>query len=326
MVSTRFIRLLLVFLLAGWQAAWAETSAPTQAEILKQLQQAPSRGLFYQVRKGDKTAYLFGTIHLGRPDFYPLDLATTRALAQSSELVVEVDISQADRMQAALQRHAMLPGGQTLDAVLPPALGKRLQVQLDAHGIPKAALQPVKPWAAAVTLMAGLAEKMGYSPELATDDYLIQLAKQFGKPITELESADEQFALFDGLSQAEQLAYLDESLTLFESRQAQGDLEALLTAWLANDAESLHQQWRESLRDSPRSAEWMERVIVDERNVRMADKIDQMVANGHAPFVAVGALHLTGETGLPALLEARGYRVTNLYPSSTRKTPLNVRK
>lgn len=317
-MSVRSIRVILLCLLAGWQAASAEpaaeTAAPSQAEILKQLQQAPARGLFYQVQKGSKTAYLFGTIHLGRPDFFPLDLATTRALVQSSELVVEVDTSRADRIQAALQQHALLPSGQTLDAVLPPELGKRLQAQLDANGIPKAALQPVKPWAAAVTLMAGLAQKMGYSPELATDSYLIQLAKQIGKPVGELETADEQFALFDSLRPEEQLAYLDESLTLFENRQAQSELEALLTAWLNNDAEALHQQWRNSLRDSPRSAAWMDRVMVQDRNSRMADKIDQMIASGHTPFVAVGALHLAGDAGLPTLLEARGYRVTNLYP------------
>lgn len=317
-MSVRFIRLLLICLLAGWQPAWAEstpgTPASAQAEALKQLQQAPARGLLYEVRKGGKTAYLFGTIHLGRADFYPLDLATTRALAQSSDLVVELDATQADKVQAALLQHAILPRGQTLGAVLPAELDKRLQTQLDAQGTPQAAVQPVKPWMATLTLMAGLAQKIGYDPELATDFYLIELARQFGKPVVELESADEQFGLFDRLPHQDQLVFLDESLSLLENRQAQADLEALLAAWLNSDAQALHQLWLKSLRDSPRSAAWMERVLLNERNSRMLNKIDQMVTSGRTPFVAVGALHLTGETGLPALLEARGYHVTNLYP------------
>lgn len=324
-MSIRFIRLLLLCLLAGWQAAWAEsvsdTAAPTQTEILEQLRQAPARGLFYEVRKGGQKAYLYGTIHLGRPDFYPLDLATTRALAQSSELVVELDATQADKVQAALLQNGILPRGQTLDAVLPPELGKRLQAQLDAQGIPKAAVQPIKPWMAGLTLLAGLIQKMGYDPALATDFYLIQLARQFGKPIAELESAGEQFSLFDRLPHQDQLVYLEESLSLLENQQAQTDLEALIAAWLASDAQALHQLTLKSLRDSPRSAAWMERVLIRERNSGMASKVDQMITNGHTPFVAVGALHLTGETGLPALLEAKGYRVTNLYPKNVKETP-----
>lgn len=325
LMSVRFIRLFLLLLLTGWQAAWAEsapaTAAPAQAGILKQLEQAPARGLFYEVRKDGKTAYLFGTIHLGKPDFYPLDLATTRTLAQSSELVVELDATQADKVQAALLQHALLPQGQTLDAVLPPGLGRRLNAQLEALGMPAAALQPVKPWMAALALVTGLIQKMGYEPGLATDFYLIRLAGQLGKPVTELESADEQFGLFDRLPQQDQLVFLDESLSLFENHQAQADLQALVAAWLDGDAQTLRQLSLKSLRDSPRSAAWMERVLFDERNARMADKIDQLIAGGRTPFVAVGALHLTGETGLPALLEARGYRVTNLHPRNTKKTP-----
>jgi uncharacterized protein YbaP (TraB family) len=320
MMSIRFVRLFLLCLLVGWQAAWAEpapdTTAPSQAEILKQLQQAPARGLFYEVRKGGQTAYLYGTIHLGRADFYPLDLATTRALAQSSELVVEVDTTQTAKVQAALLQHALLPRGQTLDTVLPPELGKRLNTQADAQGLPKAAIQPVKPWMAALTLTVGLIQETGYDPGLATDSYLIQLAKQFGKPVAELESATEQFNLFDRMPEAEQLAFLEESLGLLESHQAQTDLEALVAAWLASDEKALRQLWQKSLRDSPRSAAWMEGALYRERNSRMASRIDQMVAGGHTPFVAVGAIHLTGEAGLPALLQAKGYRVTNLYPGN----------
>lgn len=321
-MSIRFIRLLLLCLLAGSQAAWADTaSETTQAQALEQLQQAPARGLFYEVRKGGQKAYLYGTIHLGRPDFYPLDLATTRALAQSSELVVELDATQADKVRAALLQNGMLPRGQTLDTVLPPELGKRLQAQLDAQGIPKAAVQPVKPWMAGLALLAGLIQKMGYDPELATDFYLIQLARQFGMPIAELESAGEQFSLFDRLPHQDQLVYLEESLSLLENQQAQTDLEALIAAWLASDAQALHQLTLKSLRDSPRSAAWMERVLIRERNSGMASKVDQMISSGHTPFVAVGALHLTGETGLPALLEAKGYRVTNLYPRTVKEAP-----
>lgn len=120
----RTLRLILLWLLAGWQFAWAD-SPPAEApaastDVLQQLKSAPSRGLLYEVSRNGKIAYLFGTIHVGRPDFFPLDLVVTQALAHSSELVVELDATQGDKMQAAVQRHAVLPDSQRLDSLLSP--------------------------------------------------------------------------------------------------------------------------------------------------------------------------------------------------------------
>ena len=120
-------RLLLIILLAGWQGAWADTApvtaapaaAASEAEaVLQQMQAAPARGLLYAISKQGQTAYLFGTIHVGRADFFPLDIIATQAMVQSSELVMEIDVSQIDKMQAGLQRYAALPPPQTLDALL----------------------------------------------------------------------------------------------------------------------------------------------------------------------------------------------------------------
>jgi hypothetical protein len=322
-MSLRFIRRALLALLASWQFAWADPApvAQTPPYSLEQLAQAPARGLLYAARKGDQTAYLFGTIHLGRAEFYPLDLATTQALAQASELAVELDATDAARMRDALLKYAFLPPGQTLAATLPAELHQRLGAQADALGLAAAELQPLKPWMAALSLLTGLVRAMGYDAGYATDFYLIELARALDKPITELESADEQFALFDRLPREDQLVFLDESLRLFENGQAAGDLESLIAAWLAGNAATLHELALKSLRDSPRSAAWMERVLVTERNLHMAERIEQLTARGRTPFVAVGVLHLTGETGLPALLAARGYAVTPLHPGKPKETP-----
>lgn len=324
----QLFRLLLLFLLAGWQFAWAESAPdtatpaitvpvqakPDPAEILRQMQAAPPRGLFYKISKNGRTAYLFGTIHVGKADFYPLDMATMQALVQSSELVVELDATQTDKMKAAIQHYAMLPAPQTLDAILPPELGKRLQTQFDILGVPRETVQSWKPWMATLALVMGAMQKSGFDPGYATDIYLIMLGKGLNKPVTELESIDYQLQLFDTLSHQEQLDFLSESLATLETGQQQGDTQVLIEAWLNNDAEKLHQLSLKSFRDNPRTARWMKQKLFTERNQHMAEKIDRMLTEGHTPFVAVGALHLTGKDGLPALLEKRGYRVTNLYP------------
>ena len=130
------LRLLPVLLLAGWQVSWAESApdtpqqavspaapADTSSEaMLKKMQAAPARGLFYKISNKGKQAYLFGTLHVGKHDFFPLDMATTQALAESSVLAVELDATQTDKLMAATQRYAMLPSGfaptQTLTLIL----------------------------------------------------------------------------------------------------------------------------------------------------------------------------------------------------------------
>jgi hypothetical protein len=52
--------------------------------------------------------------------------------------------------------------------------------------------------------------------------------------------------------------------------------------------------------------------IVDERNLRMVDRLHEPFAEGGL-FVAVGALHLPGEKGMLRLLEQRGYKIVRLY-------------
>jgi uncharacterized protein YbaP (TraB family) len=63
--------------------------------------------------------------------------------------------------------------------------------------------------------------------------------------------------------------------------------------------------------DQQLAAEFQDRLIT-RRNRLMAERLQPYLQEGNA-FVAVGALHLPGETGLLELLEQRGYTVRVLY-------------
>jgi hypothetical protein len=52
--------------------------------------------------------------------------------------------------------------------------------------------------------------------------------------------------------------------------------------------------------------------LLDGRNSNLADRIDELHASGKQVFVAVGSLHMFGPTGLPTLMEKRGYRVEQI--------------
>ena len=64
--------------------------------------------------------------------------------------------------------------------------------------------------------------------------------------------------------------------------------------------------------ESPEVLRSFQEDLLDRRNLRMADRMEERLQEGGA-FVAVGALHLPGEKGILSLLNSKGYRLTRLY-------------
>jgi uncharacterized protein len=52
--------------------------------------------------------------------------------------------------------------------------------------------------------------------------------------------------------------------------------------------------------------------MLDDRNGPLAEAIDILHLRGKPVFAAVGALHMVGAMGLPALLSNKGYTVTRV--------------
>jgi hypothetical protein len=129
-------------------------------------------------------------------------------------------------------------------------------------------------------------------------------------PVSGLETVAEQLAIFDGLPLPQQIALLEDTVRM--QADLDKEFEALHKAWLARDLAAIvaisekHQPDDERLYN-----EVMDRLLA-QRNRRMAERMAPMLRQGGA-FIAVGAAHLPGETGLLRLIEKAGYRVTVVY-------------
>ena len=299
--------------LAGLSVANAIAEAPAaeQQDALGQAQSAPKRGLLYEIRTGSKTVYLFGTIHVGKPEFYPLSPQVTRALSSSQRLYMEADISDMASITAAVNTWALYPEGTTLDQKLSPALMKRVREKLALYKVPGDAALRMKPWMVAQSIILGEAAQAGYDPNLAVELYLSGLAAGLRKEIKGLETLDEQFAMFDAISEADQQAFLDEVITEIDSGGGRKELISLARAWAAADAAGLDTARRLAMDAPPVGRRLMTRLL-DQRNIVLSDRIADIVRNGPPSFVAIGALHLVGPDNVVELLRKRGFKISEL--------------
>ena len=115
------------------------------------------------------------------------------------------------------------------------------------------------------------------------------------------------------MSDDDQVAMLRQAEDEFERLPRQ--ISRVVDAYLARDLAGLWRISQESRGDGPeerRLNEVLMRRLLHERNARMAERSEARLREGGA-FIAVGALHLYGDTGVLALLEQRGWRVTRVY-------------
>lgn len=268
------------------------------------------RGALFKVTGNGHTMHLFGTMHVGLAEFYPLEPRIVQAVAAASTLALELDLDVAPAAAArALQEYGMAAPG----AALPPALAARLAPLLQRAGMNPAAIAQFKPWVVAMVLSLHEVAALGYRADLAVDSHLARLARAGKAKVVELESVGLQMGLFNKLSDADQLRYLDETITAMESGKQRAELREIVDAWRTADQPALEAIVARVESDTSFVGRFAREVLMDGRNGAMADKLVALLARENNTVAAVGLLHLLGKNGVPALMRARGITVERVY-------------
>ena len=271
------------------------------------------RGALFKVTAQGHTMYLFGTMHAGQPAFYPLESRITAAVAGASMLALEVDpgIDPAG-VAKALKSYGMVAPDSS-SPPMPPTLKARVSKAADRAGINGGAIAQFKPWLVATVLAMAEYATQGYRPDLSVDSHLSQLARQAKVPVVSLESIDSQMSLFNRLSDAQQMRLLEESVDQIESGKQGAEVRQVVDAWRNADRPALDAIAARVAGDTTVFGQFFKKVLLDERNVLMADKLLAMLKQDDKVVAAIGVLHLVGSNSVPELLSARGVAVERVY-------------
>jgi hypothetical protein len=251
------------------------------------------------------TVVLFGSVHLLPRGLDWRPAALDAALAQATDIWFELPITQAtDEAAARLTiRQGRLPAGDSLWRRLSADQQARLQGAAAAVGLPPGVLTSMRPWLADLTLSLAADSRSGAQANDGVEATLQSEAPPYAHRHA-FETVSEQMGFLTDGSPAEQVASLDE--TAKEVTTDPGLYDRTVKEWMAGDVRALQRDALDVMKTATPVAYAR---LITRRNHRWARVIATLARNRGVTVVVVGAAHLIGPEGVPALLRAQGFTV-----------------
>ena len=290
---------------------WMWAAAPQAAELacaplrrsapLDHAQVEHGHGLLWRVSGAQAgESYVLGTMHIAAPRVMKVVDAVQTQFAASDVFAMEVLLD--DTAMQKLGSAMFYSDGRRLSQVVEAGLFAAIVRHLADYGVSESLAATMKPWAAFTTMSMPIG-----ATAAPLDLQLMGAARQAGKKVLGLETLAEQLAVFEGVSEPDQVSMLREVVCHYDTFQH--ELGEMVDAYVARDLAGLVEQ---AMRyESAEKDAFMDKLLWA-RNVRMAARIVPLLGAGHA-FIAIGALHLPGARGVLHLLEQQGYRVEAVY-------------
>jgi uncharacterized protein len=276
-------------------------------------------GLMWRIEKpGLPPSYLFGTIH--STDESALEVAGRAAQSINGSRIVATELGgpmdsiRKANLTAATLAKALDRDHDTFEGPIPPEDRQGIEKFVARVGYPAEFAHHLKPWFLAIltAIPACEAEREALNL-LEVDQFLAQTAKDEGVKVIGLETPEEQLDAIANLRPE-----VAATLLILAARDPSlnDDLYATMLKLYreSRPAEIL------AVSDALGGVSETERAAEDEfmrglllsRNAIMAERAAPLLASGGA-FIAVGALHLAGKTGLIERFRAMGYTVTKVW-------------
>lgn len=262
--------------------------------------------------------WLFGSIHVGNDDMYPLPDYVNNAYNEADSLAVEVDVIDMEENAmdyiADYQKVMYLDGTTIKDHISEDLYNDAVKI-LEDNDYYTSMLDFYYPsmWSSFIEVFEY--ENSGYDSKKGIDMHLLNLAKENKKNIVEIESASSQITLLGEFSEELQILQLEEVVAGYNTEESKTYLKDLVSAWTSGNEESITAIICEDSSSEDYTEEEMklleeynQKMLVD-RNILMADFAEKALKDGDSVFICVGTAHIVGEGAMVDLLRDRGYTV-----------------
>lgn len=250
-------------------------------------------------------SYLLGTMHLPDREIVQLPPHIDQVVAAADSFTMEVKLD--GNAYKTFSSLSALNGNETLSDLVGEATFRELVSVLKPRGLNRYGLERMKPWVVGLML--------NYPPPSLDPilDHKLQMRfMRAGKPVYQLETAQEQIQIFNKLSLPDQVRFLRYSLE--QQKHFDDYLATMKKHYINDDLDALQAQASAQMKEV--DADYLKGIyqdLIDRRNLRMVDRMRARLHQGNA-LIAVGALHLTGDYGIIEILRQLGYRVTPVLP------------
>ncbi|WP_454760757.1 TraB/GumN family protein [Caulobacter segnis] len=257
----------------------------------------------WAIKDKDSTIYLFGTIHVLKPDTKWRSAKIDKALADSGDLTLEIVGSDDPAvMQPLVMKYGMDPAN-PLSGKIAPDKFKKASDLAQAAGIPPQAVNMMRPWLAAVTLSMIPVIKAGYDPKSGVEFVLAKEVRAAGKPEKAFETPDQQIRFFADLPAKTEADFL--SATLDDVDEGVGKIDKMVAAWAAGDTSELEAEFVSEMKGKyPELYD----LLLTKRNEDWAQQLKTKLVGSGVSFVAVGSGHLVGPDSVQAQLAKLGIK------------------
>ena len=291
-------------------------------EISQEIEERPYiHGLLSYVKYGENRAYIFGSMHLGRPYFFPLPERVEEAMHRSDIFVFEFDLTQLGDLASMMEmaRYMMLPLGTTLADILPPETHGHLLNLLETFPLVNyETISNFQPMVVSTLITAlEIFPLMGISEVYSVDAYILSVAQGLNRPVIGLNPLAHEMSLLYRAPMDVQIAaidYLTDRDTMIETARDLG----LVEAYIEQDIDRLFTLLRpEEAFENP-FTRYMLDVILIQRSVEFAEEIHRLLTQTQEPttfFITMGIGHMIGvdQGNVFIVLEELGHDIVPLW-------------
>ena len=259
----------------------------------------------WKVSDADSKILLFGSVHILPSDFQWRSERFDQALGKVDKVMFETDVSPAAQAMVAAEAFArgVYTDGTLLTDVLDDAQEARIRAAAAEYSVPFGPLLAMRPWMAAGMISNAAMARAGFT-DIGVEGQL--LPELTDKTMAYFETNMFQLDLLTGSDDKEDAGELIAALDGMTDFPEQ--IDSLLDHWVAGQSDGL----LELLVEQMATDEDMIDTIIYQRNASWIAPIEKLLADNELTLIVVGAAHLLGDKGVPALLKAKGYTVERI--------------